>query len=167
MSRRGKKNSDGEEKRSKKSNNLEIEYLSPIRIEKEFEKHSIDRQKLEIIQEFSISLINICHNTYFGNEYMNTFEKVKQHFDWCFTTINQKFNQIGFDFKKTKDVYNYFFTHINTHMYNNKAYNEETDLFLDLQYFKTITNYFNVKTEDDLILLVQIDLLFKKSMKFC
>jgi hypothetical protein len=167
MSRRRNKNSDnGEERKQKKANNLEIDYLSPLKIEKEYEKYGIDRQRLEIVKEFCVSIIYTCHKTYFGKDYIKTNSQIEEHFNWCFNNVNNRFKTIGISFNKTLDVYNYFFEHVKMHMYNNKKYNEETDLNMDLEYFKTITNYFSAKTEDDLLLLLDLDQIFKKSIIF-
>jgi hypothetical protein len=51
----------------------------------------------------------------------------------------------------------------NTHIYNNLKYNEEEVKF-DIEFFDIIMNYYSIKNEEDIILMIDLYYKFSKKM---
>jgi hypothetical protein len=138
------------------------EYVDEQTMYNEYTKNNVIREYTNIFNEFSCVLMRSLHKTYLGREYINTAPQIVGHFSWCFNDVITKYKSLGFNFQ-SEILYDYFFKHASGHIYDNKKYDDDTIDFCCI-YFNEIMNFNRIKTQSELILMIELYFKFEKSL---
>ena len=129
------------------------------------EKHILLTGRIEICIDFIINLANNIIQYYVDSESISTDKTIKSHYDWCFDKTCDDFFMEGLFFYDNVELRDYFYNYFYNQFYtvqNNDKYNVKLITFE--KFWKNVFNLDKQKTENSVALLVQIYLMFDKSI---
>ena len=126
--------------------------------------HNIKFEKCELYNDFVQSLLIIAFDTYMGDDVTNIDEQL-QHFQWCWKKNARNFKLEGFTFESDK-LHDYFLEFMLEvfYSYKEKKQFDFTDKGL-LRIWSDIFDYTKIKTNSDIDTLIEIYVIFEKSLK--
>ena len=92
--------------------------LNDYEIVREFKRHNILKERIEIYRDFTINLLYYIFDTYLGKEYIHKDSDVIGHFNWCYTKVLDEFIEEEIDFYNNKNIYDYFFNFYYDQLYS-------------------------------------------------
>lgn len=143
-----------------------LENVTSEEIEKKYKQNYITKEKTDLFRGFTLKLGDYIFDTYLGIEFIKTKEDIEGHLKWCINTTLNDFNKMGFTFKMTTELYDYFYSHFEDSIYtpiDNFVYTKKTnktylnkifqyDNFTDkkrldldtlIEYYQILNNSFN------------------------
>ncbi len=133
-------------------------------IERLYKEFNVNRERVNLYKYFIINLSKKVYETYLGKDCLKTKEDIKGHFEWCFNTNLTEFENIGFKFNKTEEIYDYFLEYYDTTIY---SCGDQDDFTFenDKKYIENIFQYdFNAsKNNLKLFTMVEFYAIFEKS----
>lgn len=137
-------------------------FINQDKLFKAYKIAGINRECVEVMNEFVINLLTNLHTTYLGN-YLKTKEDVEGHYNWCFNKTVSNFSYLNYKEKYSKELKDYFFAHALGYIYTNKNYkfNDNEDLVLDTLFYNMILDYFTQKTDKELIVMIELYSIMK------
>ena len=125
--------------------------------------NNVVTEKIELYNDFVISLCYLIHDTYLGDDVYVNIEDVKSHFDWCWYKNIENFEKENINFVIDGEHYYYFLNYFTEIYYRNQdktklLFNKivdfwvgifslnknktksEYDIFIEV--YKTINKYF-------------------------
>jgi hypothetical protein len=137
-------------------------FINQDKLFKAYKIAGINRECVEIMNEFITNLLTNLHTTYLGN-YLKTDKDIEGHYNWCFTKTISKFKYLDYKEKYSTELKDYFFVHAIAYIYSNKNYNynDNEDLNLDLHFYNMILDFFSQKTDKELIVMVELYSIMK------
>ena len=128
-----------------------------------YKENDIKYEKCELYSDFALSLIMTIFDTYMGDDVTSLDDQFK-HFEWAWQKTILNFVEEGLDFEGNI-LYEYFLEFMLEVYYPITNKNEITidkkisKLWLD------IFDYHRIKTNSDIDALVEIYIIFEKSLK--
>lgn len=89
---------------------------------KKFKSHNILNERLELYKDFSINLLYLIFETYFGMDYIKNEKQAKGHYKWCFRKVVEDFQEIEINFYDNTQLYEYFLEYYMKTLYSNADY---------------------------------------------
>lgn len=121
-------------------------------------------EKCELYNDFTQSLLSIVFATYLGDDVTSVKEQIK-HFNWCWEKNINNFKEEGLLFNN-QNLYNYFMEFLLEVFYTSPDKEIITDLDKVLiKLWNNVFEYDRPKTNSDMDTLIEIYLLFEKSIK--
>ena len=121
-------------------------------------------EKCELYNDFTQSLLSIVFATYLGDDVTSVKEQIK-HFNWCWEKNISNFKEEGLIFNN-QNLYNYFMEFLLEVFYTSPDKDVITDLDKVLiKLWNNVFEYDRSKTNSDMDTLIEIYLLFEKSIK--
>jgi hypothetical protein len=133
------------------------------KIQEQYEVHNITHEKSELYYDFFISLLNLIHKTYLGDEVVKTTKDVANHFTWCFNKVLDNF---GHERIKFQSLRNPRYSHVWYFFY--EAYylsNLEDKYELLISYFTYLFDYTTVKTKKEIDSYVDFYKMLDQNLK--
>lgn len=128
-----------------------------------YKENDIKYEKCELYSDFALSLIMTIFDTYMGDDVTSLDDQFK-HFEWAWQKTILNFVEEGLDFE-ANILYEYFLEFMLEVYYPITNKNEITidkkisKLWLD------IFDYHRIKTNSDIDALIEIYVIFEKSLK--
>lgn len=129
-----------------------------------YRENNIVLEKCELFGDFAQSLLITVFDTYLGDDITNLENQVK-HFNWCWAKTLKIFIDEGLDFD-SQPLYDYFLQFTLEVFYTTP--NKSTYPFIEKRILKLwvdIFDYHKDKTNSDMDALVEIYLIFEKTLK--
>lgn len=129
------------------------------------QKYVIVKDRVEIYRDFTINLLNTIVYYYIDYESINSDVDIKNHYNWCFDRVSNEFLLEEIDFKKNKQLREYFYSY-----YYNQFYKMEYASIQDIvisDYLKFWNNIFDFETQKNrsiLNVLIEVYTVFDKSI---
>jgi hypothetical protein len=121
-------------------------------------------EKCELYNDFTQSLLSIVFATYLGDDVTSVKEQIK-HFNWCWNKNISNFKEEGLIFNN-QNLYNYFMEFLLEVFYTSPDKEIITDLDeVLIKLWNNVFEYDRPKTNSDMDTLIEIYLLFEKSIK--
>ncbi len=121
--------------------------------------HSINREMMELMGGFAITLVSWIHKTYLGYDMMNTPKVIREHFDWCFNkTAAQYKKEEGINLNNhnlSQSFYEYFSSTYYIDFENNGLPDEFQTLEYHKEYFTELFDLGADKTMYELELILE------------
>lgn len=124
--------------------------------------------KLELYQDFVISLVNLIYDTYLGEEETGetnirlTNEDNLKHFEWCWKKTLENFRKEKIIFEPDGDHYDFIKSFVQETFYSQKS--KEIKMSL-IKFFEEVFNVDTMFTKSDLDLLTSLYKSLEKNMK--
>ena len=83
-------------------------------------KTKILKKRIEIYQDFILTLIDNVFKYYVDKESINTQEIMENHFEYCFNKTNDLFKLEGIDFSTNNELKSYFFNYLHRNFYDSE-----------------------------------------------
>ena len=113
--------------------------------------NNISREKLELFHDFVISLDTLIEDSFLGYDVIDTDQKIKEHFTWCWNKIINNFDKEKIHFKEKGSHFAYFFSFFQASFYDKgRDKSESRVLFEDL--------YDIMKEKNDIELKLLLDM---------
>jgi hypothetical protein len=129
-----------------------------------YRNNNIIMEKCELFSDFSISLLLTVFDTYMGDD-VTILENQVKHFNWCWEKTVSKFIEEGLDFN-SDILYDYFLQFSLEVFYttpNKKEIQNLEEKIVKLWF--DIFDYHKDKTNSDIDALIEIYIIFEKSLK--
>lgn len=94
------------------------EPVKEYEIHMKFIKNNIIKEKIELFEDFSLSLLYYVESTYLGSEYIKNEYDIRGHFNWCYGRVLEIFLEENISFYNNDDLYNYFFSFYKKNFYD-------------------------------------------------
>jgi hypothetical protein len=146
-----------------KYNNALLEEFDEARVEKEYKKHSIIKERVRLYKDFTLNLTYYIYDSYLGNEYIKTNDDKLGHFKWCFNKVCDMYLAEGIDFKSNKRIYYYFIEY-----FKNVLYNEEykiNQLGGEYTYWSLIFQVYGKKNKAFLDVMINLYKIFDETIE--
>jgi hypothetical protein len=124
-----------------------------------YNQNNIKFQKCELYNDFTQSLLMTIFDTYLGDDV--TIEHQVIHFNWAWNRTIDNFIDESLDFEEDK-LYNYFLEFTLVYSIPNKTKWENNRI---LNIWVEIFDYTKRKTNSDIDVLIEIYIIFEKSVK--
>jgi hypothetical protein len=124
--------------------------------------------KMELFQDFVISLVNLVYNTYLGHEttietnIKITEEDNLKHFDWCWGKTISNFNKEGIYFELDGEHKTFLKSFLDETFYSQKVTEVRMSL---IKFFSEVFNLETMFTKSDLDLLTTLYKSLEKNLK--
>jgi hypothetical protein len=124
--------------------------------------------KMELFQDFVISLVNLVYNTYLGHEttietnIKITEEDNLKHFDWCWGKTISNFNKEGIYFELYGEHKTFLKSFLDETFYSQKVTEVRMSL---IKFFSEVFNLETMFTKSDLDLLTTLYKSLEKNLK--
>jgi hypothetical protein len=124
--------------------------------------------KMELFQDFVISLVNIVYSTYLGHEttietnIKITEEDDLKHFDWCWEKTIKNFNKEGVYFELDGEHKTFIRSFLDETFYSQKVAEVRMSL---VKFFSEVFNMDTIFTKSDLDLLTTLYKSLEKNVK--
>jgi hypothetical protein len=124
--------------------------------------------KMELFQDFVISLVNLVYSTYLGHEttietnIKITEEDDLKHFDWCWEKTIKNFNKEGVYFESDGEHKTFIKSFLDETFYSQKV--DEVRMSL-VKFFSEVFNMDTIFTKSDLDLLTTLYKSLEKNVK--
>ena len=128
-----------------------------------YKENNIKYEKCELYSDFALSLIMTIFDTYMGDDFTSLDDQFK-HFEWAWQKTILNFVEEGLDFE-ANTLYEYFLEFMLEVYYPIVNKNE---LCIDKKICKLwldIFDYHRIKTNSDIDALIEIYIIFEKSLK--
>jgi hypothetical protein len=128
-----------------------------------YKENNIKYEKCELYSDFALSLIMTIFDTYMGDEVTNLDDQFK-HFEWAWQKTILNFVEEGLDFE-TNLLYEYFLEFMLEVYY---PIINKKEIGIDKKICKlwiNIFDYHKIKTNSDIDALIEIYVIFEKSLK--
>jgi hypothetical protein len=128
-----------------------------------YKENNIKYEKCELYSDFALSLIMTIFDTYMGDDVTSLDDQFK-HFEWAWQKTILNFVEEGLDFE-ANTLYEYFLEFMLEVYYPIVNKNE---LCIDKKICKLwldIFDYHRIKTNSDIDALIEIYVIFEKSLK--
>lgn len=128
-----------------------------------YKENNIKYEKCELYSDFALSLIMTIFDTYMGDDVTSLDDQFK-HFEWAWQKTILNFVEEGLDFE-ANTLYEYFLEFMLEVYYPIVNKNE---LCIDKKICKLwldIFDYHRIKTNSDIDALIEIYIIFEKSLK--
>tara|TARA_R100000908_G_scaffold59830_1_gene36640 strand:+ start:5552 stop:6034 length:483 start_codon:yes stop_codon:yes gene_type:complete len=130
-----------------------------------FKVHNIIPEKTELYHEILISLFDILFDTYLGEEIINTENKSREHFEWCWNKNKDNFKKEKIFFNEEEEILDYF-TQFALESFYNEDFNKIGEIETKIRWFwNKCFDYSSTRTRSELDILVEVYKLFEKSLK--
>ena len=130
-----------------------------------YNAHNIQYEKCELYSDFVQSLLRLIFDTYMGDEVTSVEHQIK-HFNWCWKKNVENFETEGLVFESER-LHSYFLEFMLEVYYTapeKDGPNFDHKNILKLWYY--IFDYNREKSNSDMDTLIEIYVLFEKSLKF-
>lgn len=128
-----------------------------------YTNNNIIFERVQIYQDFTLSLIDLICQTYMGDDITDNTQKIK-HFNWCWNQTIKSFKEENIDFSRNQELYEYFFNFIIETFYLAERKSDKLHLNL-LKLWSHIFGFTQSKTHSDIDSLIEVYQLFDKSIK--
>lgn len=124
--------------------------------------------KMELFQDFVISLVNLVYDTYLGHETTTetnikiTEEDNQKHFEWCWNKTIENFNKEGIFFERDGEHKTFLKSFLDETFYSQKV--KEVRMSL-IKFFSEVFNLDTMFTKSDLDLLTTLYKSLEKNIK--
>jgi len=127
-----------------------------------YRAYNISREKIELFQDFLISLYELVDETYLGPDVFESIENQRGHFSWCWDKVINNFDKEKIYFKEVGTHKEYFFNFFINAYYIIKLEGETTRI---PQYFDKIFNFEHKKSRTELDMLTEVYKMLDSSLK--
>ena len=129
-----------------------------------YSTNNIIFEKCELYSDYVQSLLRLVFDTYLGDDITSVEQQIK-HFKWCWEKNLSNFKNEGINLGSSK-LYNYFLEFLLEVYYTSIDKNDNNELDKNLlKLWKNIFNFNSAKTQSDIDTLIEIYLIFEKSLK--
>ena len=129
-----------------------------------YSTNNIIFEKCELYSDYVQSLLRLVFDTYLGDDITSVEQQIK-HFKWCWEKNLSDFKNEGINLGSSK-LYNYFLEFLLEVYYTSIDKNDNNELDKNLlKLWKNIFNFNSAKTQSDIDTLIEIYLIFEKSLK--
>ena len=138
--------------------------MSRDKIDKIYKQYGVNLEKCELYKDFTLSLLFLIFDTYMGDDLMSTDDQIN-HFNWCWIKNNDTFKKEGLKFEDEL-LYEYFFEFMFEVFYSSPkllGYNYVDKPLITI--WVDLFNFKNNKTNSELDALIELYLIFEKSLK--
>lgn len=128
-----------------------------------YRANNIKYEKCNLYYDFIISLNKLVIDTYLGDDYINSDEDIKNHFDWCIEKNVSNFkdeNIIFTNIEKLREYFYYFFYEI---FYSIKEKNNVEERLNNLAIYSF--DYHRLKSRSDIDVMIELYKIFEKSLQ--
>lgn len=124
----------------------QIEYLNHI--------NEVIPEKIVLYRDFILSLFCLIHDSYLGDDVIDTDEHITEHFNWCWNTNIENFKKERVFFSKTGEHYYYHLNYFKEIYYNAEKYE---NLFNKIfSFWGEILTVSNLKTKSDYDVFIEV-----------
>jgi hypothetical protein len=148
---------------NKNYSNILLEEIDEAKIEKEYKKNNIIKERVRLYRDFTLNLTYYIYDTYLGKEYIKTNEDKLGHYKWCFNKVCDLYQQEGFNFRENKEIYHYFAEYFKNVLYDSD-YNV-SQLGGEYTYWSIIFQFYGKKNRAFLDVLVNLYRFFDKTLE--
>lgn len=128
------------------------------------QKYIIVKDRVEIYKDFALNLLFTINHYYIDYESINTDEDINNHFNWCFNRVCDEFLLEDIDFRKNKELREYFRAYY-YHNYYKPSPTQDTSLAYYERFWRTIFEIEKQQKNKNLInILIEIYTVFDKSI---
>lgn len=133
-------------------------------MENNTQKYVLLMGRVDLFKDFTINLLYYVDKYYIDEEALNLDEDIYNHFNFCYNKVCDEFLLEGINFKENKELKEYFYKYYYHQYY--KSLNPEygTSLKFHEKFWRNIFDIDNQKNKNIIALLVEIYLLFDKSI---
>lgn len=128
------------------------------------QKYVLLMGRVETFKDFSINLLYYIDKYYIDYESINTDEDIYNHFTFCYNKVCDEFIMEGINFKDNKELKEYYHKYYYHQYYKSINNDYGTSLEFHEKFWRNIFNIDNQKNKNILALLVEIYLIFDKSI---
>ncbi len=124
--------------------------------------------RVEVYKDFSINLLNCIYDFYLDKSSLDNAVDVRNHFNWCFTKVNNEFKKEDIDFDDNKLLKDYIYSYYEPNFYNNQDFycKEDVEFKPYLEFWNGIFNTDNLQGNLDITkILVELYLLFDETIE--
>lgn len=141
------------------------EPLSTEKINRVYQENNIVYERCGLYGDFVETITGLIFKTYLGDDITDD-ENRKKHFNWCFNKTLDCFKKEKIKFSDTDLLQGYFWEFFNEAFYKETNKIEKHGLKSKiLTFWSEIFNYRKVKTLSDLDNLLEVYIIFEKSLK--
>lgn len=130
------------------------------------QRFQIINNRVEIYRDFALNLLYYIYNYYLDKETLSKDVDIYNHYSWCFNKVCDEFLLEEIDFRKNKELKQYFYDYYYHQFYkiDKNNMNQNTSIEYYERFWKGIFEIDKQKNKNVLNILVEIYNVFDKSI---
>ena len=132
----------------------------------DIQKIKIVKERTELYRKFSIDLLYTISKYYLDKKSLNGDINIKNHYEWCYIKVCDKFLIDGYKFHYNDSLKNYFYIYYYENIYKSPKINSNEDINIKLfkEFWNKIFDISTTKDKNIIAILAEIYKIFDKSM---
>ncbi len=127
-------------------------------------KYILVKDRVEIYKDFALNLLYFIQRYYVDRESLSDDVDIRNHFNWCFNKTCDEFLLEEIDFTKNNELREYFHAYYYHEFYKVDISKRDITLNYYENFWKSIFEFDRQKNKNSINLLVEIYLIFDKSI---
>jgi len=124
-------------------------------------KYTIIKERVEIFEDFTLTLLNYIHKYYIDKESLSDDTDIKNHYSWCYKKTCDEFLDEEIDFRENDELKEYYYAY-----YYSLLYKKEKNLpLIEYEIFwKNIFDIDNQKNKTFINMFIEVYKIYDKSI---